>query len=77
MRFKQKVFRTSDAAPKTPETRDLTYLVYNNPSWVKIPSNLQTQYNFEELYFMLLVTLAFKTLHSISQNGISPITLNK
>ncbi len=26
---------------------------------------------------MLLVTLALKTLLSISQNGISPITLNK
>ncbi len=26
---------------------------------------------------MLLVTLALKTLPSISQNGISPITLNK
>jgi hypothetical protein len=31
----------------------------------------------EELYFMLLVTLALKTLVSISQNGLSPITLNK
>ncbi len=26
---------------------------------------------------MLIVTLAIKTLFSISQNGISPITLNK
>ncbi len=31
----------------------------------------------EELYFMLLVTLAVKTVLSISQNGISPITLNE
>jgi len=31
----------------------------------------------EELYFMLLVTLALKTLVSISQNGLSPIAINK
>ena len=31
----------------------------------------------EELYFMLLVTLALKTLVSISQNGFNQITLNK
>jgi hypothetical protein len=31
----------------------------------------------EDLYFMLLVTLALKTLVSISRNGLSPITLNK
>jgi hypothetical protein len=31
----------------------------------------------EELYFMLLVTSAVRTLLSISQNGINPITLNK
>jgi hypothetical protein len=41
------------------------------------PRNLQTQYNSEELYFMLLVTLALETLLSISQNGINQITLNK
>ena len=41
------------------------------------PQNKQTQYNSEELYFMLLVTSAVKTVLSISQNGISPITLNK
>jgi hypothetical protein len=41
------------------------------------PRNYQTQYNSEKLYFMLLVTLTLKTLLSISQNGISPITLNK
>jgi hypothetical protein len=38
---------------------------------------LKTQYHSEELYFMLLVTLVLKTLLSISQNGINPITLNK
>jgi hypothetical protein len=31
----------------------------------------------EELYFMLLVTLALKTLASISLNRLNPITLNK
>jgi hypothetical protein len=31
----------------------------------------------EELNFMLLVTSAVKTVHSISQNGINPITLNE
>ncbi len=31
----------------------------------------------EELNFMLLVTSAVKTVHSISQNGIHLITLNK
>jgi hypothetical protein len=31
----------------------------------------------EELYFTLLVISAVKTVLSISQNGISPITLNK
>jgi hypothetical protein len=31
----------------------------------------------EELYFMLLVILALKTLVSISQNGFNQIILNK
>jgi hypothetical protein len=41
------------------------------------PQSKQTQYNSEELYLMLLITLALKTVLSISQNGISPITINK
>ena len=31
----------------------------------------------EELYFMLLATLAIKTLVSISRNGLNSMTLNK
>jgi hypothetical protein len=41
------------------------------------PQSKQTRYNSEELYFVLLVTSTVKTVLSISQNGISPITLNK
>jgi len=41
------------------------------------PQNKQTQYNSEELYFMLLVTSAVKTVLSISQNRMDQITLNK
>jgi hypothetical protein len=33
--------------------------------------------NYEELYFVLLVTLVLKTLLSISQNGMNQITSNK
>jgi len=42
-----------------------------------VPSELNRHDNSVELYFMLLVTSAVKALPSISQNGISPITLNK
>jgi hypothetical protein len=35
------------------------------------------QYNSEELYLLLLVPSAVKTVLSISQNGINQITLNK
>ncbi len=38
---------------------------------------INRQYNSEELYFMLLVILALKTLLSISQNRMDQITLNK
>ncbi len=41
------------------------------------PQNKQTQYNSEELYFMLLVTSVVKTVLSISQNRMDQITLNK
>jgi len=42
------------------------------------PSELNRHNNREELYFMLLVTSAVRTLLSnISLNGMSPITLNK
>ncbi len=59
------------------------YITYINSirtfphKWLLGPRNEQTQNNSEELYFVLLVTLALKTLLSISQNGISSITLNK
>jgi hypothetical protein len=39
-------------------------------------SELNKHFNSVELYFMLPVTSAVKTVLSISQNGISPITLN-
>ncbi len=35
------------------------------------------QYNSEELYLLLLVPSAVKTVLSISQNGINQITVNK
>jgi hypothetical protein len=41
------------------------------------PFELNRHYNPEELYFMLLVTLAVKTVLPISQNGINQIKLNK
>ncbi len=44
------------------------------PSWAL--GIKQTHYNFEELYFMLLVTSAVRTLLSISRNRINQITSN-
>ena len=41
------------------------------------PRNQQTQYNSEELYLLLLIPSAVKTVLSISQNGMNEITLNK
>ncbi len=44
---------------------------------VKFEKMKQTQYNSEELYLLLLVPSAVQTVLSISQNGISQITVNK
>jgi chromosome segregation ATPase len=44
---------------------------------VKFEKMKQTQYNSEELYLLLLVPSAVKTVLSISQNGINQITVNK
>jgi hypothetical protein len=52
-------------------------LQFNQTIGVCCALRINRQYNSEELYFMLLVTLALKTLLSVSQNGISSITLNK
>ncbi len=56
----------------------LFHLTFVTESWCFCKwQSIPPFFNSEELYFVLLVTLALKTLLSISQNGISPIRLYK